>query len=656
MKLPLASRSTRVAVAASILFLVGACLTPAAEPTAGSEKESRFISTITSSAGPAEKALACKNLAIYGSQAAVPALEPLLQDRELSSWARIALEAIPGAAADAALRGAAGRLEGRLLVGVLNSIGVRKDAKAVKTLEPHLESSDKDVATAAAVALGHIGGDEASKALLAALAKAPLDTRSGIALGCNICAETDLAAGDDVKAVKIYDTVRKSDVPKQRLLEATRGAILARKDKGLAILLEQLKSEDKDFFAIGLRVARELPGRNVTEKLAGELKSQSEERQPLLLLALAERADPTALPAVVAAAQNGSTALRIAAISALEQLGNSSTVPVLLDAAASPDTALASKAQTVLIRLPGEDVDAQLAAKLPQATGRMRQTLIAAAGQRGISAALPEIARSAQDPDPGIRSAAIQALGTLGDQTQIPQLLASLQKAKAGKDRDDIETAVLAISGRKGPSAVPALLPLAINSEAAMRTMSLHALASAGGPEALKAVKAATEDADESVQDEAVRTLSTWPNTWPDDSNIAEPLLSLAKSERKISHQVLAIRGYLQHIQVDKKLSPAEKAAAIGDILPVIKRPEEKRLAISTLRTISDVRSLELLNQLADEKPVTEDAISAIVALASKTDSPIAATDRSKALQTAIEKSDKESTKSKAEEALSKLK
>ena len=36
-----------------------------------------------------------------------------------------------------------------------------------------------------------------------------------------------MARGNDSAAVKLYDQVRKADVPKQRMLEATRGAILA---------------------------------------------------------------------------------------------------------------------------------------------------------------------------------------------------------------------------------------------------------------------------------------------------------------------------------------------------------------------------------------------------------------------------------------------
>ena len=63
----------------------------------------------------------------------MPALAALLPDKELSSWARIALEAIPDPAAERCPAESMGKVQGRLLVGVINSIGVRRDAKAVRT-------------------------------------------------------------------------------------------------------------------------------------------------------------------------------------------------------------------------------------------------------------------------------------------------------------------------------------------------------------------------------------------------------------------------------------------------------------------------------------------------------------------------------------------
>ncbi len=92
---------------------------------ADADRQQPFIAVLTSGAPPAEKAAACKRLALLGDKAAVPALAPLLAAPELASWARIALEAIPDAEAAAALRAALGTLKGNLLVGAINSLGVR---------------------------------------------------------------------------------------------------------------------------------------------------------------------------------------------------------------------------------------------------------------------------------------------------------------------------------------------------------------------------------------------------------------------------------------------------------------------------------------------------------------------------------------------------
>ena len=152
-------------------------------------KESDLIAVLQSDAPKGEKAITCKLLAIYGTEQSVPALAPLLADKELASWARIALEAIPGPVADAALRDALGKLEGRLLIGVINSIGVRRDVQAIDTLVQKLDNANAGVASAAAVALGHIGGEQVTKALSQSLADAPVGVRSAVAEGSILCAE-----------------------------------------------------------------------------------------------------------------------------------------------------------------------------------------------------------------------------------------------------------------------------------------------------------------------------------------------------------------------------------------------------------------------------------------------------------------------------------
>lgn len=644
-----------VALIVGVTFLLVAGADPAVGQDSPKDQEAKLIAVLQSDAPAADKAITCKRLAVYGTENAVPALVPLLADEHLTSWARIALEVIPGPAADAALRDATGKVQGRVLIGVINSIGVRRDAAAVGLLAEKLKDSDVGVASAAAVALGCIGGDQAAKILEQALAEASPAVRPGIAEGCVRCAERYLGGAKNAQAKRLYDAVCLADVPKQRVLEATRGAILARGSAGVSFLVEQLRSADKGRLGIGLRTARELPGRDVTEALAAELKELSPARQPLLLLALADRTDAAVLPAVVNAAKTGKKELRIAAIGVLPRIGDVSCVPVLLDAAAGDDAELSQAAKTTLTKLPGKDVDADLLARLPQATGATRRVLIELAGSRQIEGALSAVVSSIKDADAGVRGAAVQALGVLGQAQQVPDLVALAQRTQDAKERGDIEKSLLAVSGRSGVACVKDLLPLMKSDDGSLRMVGLHALAIVGGPDALAAVKTAINDRDEVVQDEAVRTLSTWPNNWPSDAAAAEVLLALAKTDKKVSHQVLGLRGYLQYIRGAEALAGDQKLARVKDLLGLIQRSEEKRLAVSVVGGVPAAGAFELLTTLAADPAVTEEACSAMLNLVGRNIEGVGKEQRQKVLQTIVEKTKNAGTKKKAEDMLKSL-
>ena len=643
---------------AAFLLLAGspALRAAAPAPAAANEKQQKLIALIESSAPKGERAVACKQLAIYGNDAAVPALADLLCDKDLSSWSRIALEAIPGPAAEAALRAAVPKLQGRLLTGVINSIGFRRDAKALELLAGKLADSDAEVASAAAEALGRIGGKAAVKALKPLLAKAPPAVRPSVAEGCVRCAEQYLNEGKRSDAISLYDTVRAAEVPKAKILEATRGAILARQGSGLDLLLAELHSADKAHWGLGLRVARELPGAAVSKALTAELWKAPPERQAFLLLALADRGEAGLLAVAVEAAQRGPQKLRLAAIGVLERLGGARAVPALMDLAGGTDAEAGAAAVAALVHLPGADVDADLLACLEPAKGKLCQALIEVASQRRIESTLPAIARRISDPDDGIRGASIRALGTMGGNDQLTALIQLLGQPGASKDRPAIEAALLTIGGRQGQACVSRLQPLAASGDSATRIVALHALAAAGGPPALAAIKAATVDADESVRDEAVRTLSSWPNTWPEDATVMEPLLDLARNAPKPSHKVLALRGCLELVQHDKQFKPDQKAVKVAELMPLMTRPEEKRLAIAVLRNVLNARALELLGTFAADASVAEDAAAAILdATVKKGATRIAKEARQKALQAIASSAAGATSKQAAEEALRKL-
>ena len=648
---PAITSPLRIVFGAAALFLVITQASLAAESSA--DKQRKLIAILQSDAPPQDKAIPCKQLAIHGDKEAVPALAALLGNKDLASWARIALEAIPGPEADEALRAALPKLQGNLLIGTINSISVRRDAKAVQPLAGKLGDADADIVAAAAVALGKIGGMEAAGILHRALTSAGKQTVSVVAEGSILCAEQFLADGKFAEATQLYDAVRKADVPKQRWLEATRGAILARQSAGLPLLLEQLRSPERAEFGMALRTARELKGRDVTEAIGAELDRAGSDREVMLLLVLADRADPAVLPKLLQVARTGSKPTRVATLGLLDRFGEVSAVPVLLDAASESDADLAGAAKSTLTRMEGKPVDEALLSRLPQASGKARQVIIELAALRRIEAAVPAIVSSAEDPDPGIRRAAFTTLGTLGSEQQAGDLVRLLSKRQEPGDREAIESALTAICGRTGTKSLPQVLPLAKNNDSELRIIALRALATVGGRDALAAVASAVEDRDESVQDEAVGTLATWPNNWPDDTAVAEPLLDLVKSGKKRSYQVQGVRGYLLYVQENKKLSNADKLAAIDNLLPLLKQPQEKRLAISVLSGIPTVKTLESLVSLAADPAIAEEASLAIVNVATAKGLSTADKEtRRKSLQAAIDHSKNDATRKKASDAL----
>ena len=575
-------------IGAAAAMLIAFSLPAFAQDVASSarEQERELIRLIESNVPPEQKAVPCKKLALYGTAAAVPALARLLSDDQLASWALIALEAIPGSAPDDALRAAAEKLHGRLLIGVIDSMGVRRDSRSVALLTKKLDDIDPQVASAAAVSLGKIGGQQAANALRKALRKAPETDRSAVAEGCIRCAENFLASGKPVDAVKMYDDVRWAPLPRERTLEGLRGAILARGNNGISLLMEELQSGDRDFFNIGLRVARELPGNQATQAVITDYKQATPDRQPLVLLALSDREDPAVVPVVTDAAEHGAKELRTVAVDILDRWGEQTTLPVLLAVAADEDKDLSEAAIAAVTRMAGSGVDSDLVAKLPGSSGKMRKALMIIAARRGTEKALPEIVQSVGDSNSDIRGAAVQALVALGGVNEVKVLARALEKSEDSTERSHIESVLVTLCGRLGSKSAVPLLALAQNQATDNKKSALQPLVAAGGSEALAAVASATMDKDESLQDEAVQALCSWPDSWPEDSSVGDPLLHVIKADAKSSHQVLALRSYLHFLLGDEKLDKDEKLTKLQGVMPLARRPEEKITAIAVLQGI----------------------------------------------------------------------
>ena len=337
------------------LMLAAAQMFGQANQTAAKEPADKLIAVLKSDAPYQQKADACRQLATAGTKDAVAPLAAMLGDEKLSHMARYALEPIPDPAVDDALRDALGKVKGRPLVGVIGSIGVRRDPEAVEALAGRLQDADADVAQAAARALGRIGTSRAAKALNSAWANVPAGNQLAFCEGLFRCAEALAARGQRDEAMAIYDRLRIMHAAHQVRAGALRGAILTREQDGLPLLRENLRSKDYVLLAAACRTTHEMPGHEVTQLLAAELSQPQlpAGNQVLVIQTLGQRADPAALPALFGLAKSGGKSARLAAIRALAQIGEASAAPVLAGLTKDADPEIVQAAQESLTSLPG---------------------------------------------------------------------------------------------------------------------------------------------------------------------------------------------------------------------------------------------------------------------------------------------------------------
>jgi HEAT repeat protein len=600
-------------IAIHAMLLAG--LLTAAEPAPPASQEAGLIAVLTSNAAPQDKAISCKRLAICGTPAAVPALAGLLADEQLASWARIGLEAIPGPAVDAALRDAAGKLQGKLQIGVINSIGMRRDAMAVTWLAQKLSAADPALQSAVAAALGRIGGEPAAQALGQALASATAVSLPALCEAYLRNADQFIAQGNNAKAAQICEQVRGVQAPRHIRMEATRSLIVARQSAGIPLLIEQLKSDDAGMVAVALGLAHELPGAALTNALAAEVNNLPPAKQVYVIEALGVRKDKTVVPTLLALTSNSQATVGIAAIAALTNLGDVSVLPRLVAIAVTPDSEIAKAAQSAIVRFPAVDADATCSVMLAAADAKTRVTGVDMISRRAAYSAMPTVAKVAcQDADPAVRVACINALRELGSLANLAAVVDILVQNKSVDETQAAEKALATICGRQTDRAACAekLAAGLATAQPAQKCALLRLLRSVVDAKALQAIRTAMTDTNQEVQDAATRLICDW-NT----AEAAPDLLALAKTSPNPTYKLLALRGYMR-VSGEKDVPAAQRLAMCMEADKLVQRDDEHKILLGVLGTAGDGASLALVAMHFDNAALKAEACLAAVAIAER--------------------------------------
>jgi HEAT repeat protein len=606
---------SRIHLVLIVTLLLAYAVPMLAQTVAPKSDEARLIAVLKSAdASRKDKADACRLLAIIGGKDSIAPLAGLLGNEELSHNARYALEPNPDPAVDEALREALGRVKGGPLVGVIGSVGVRHDAKAISALTKLLSDSDPVVARAAARALGKIGTIEAANALQAALPAAGAGIKLDFCEGLFRCAESLAASDQKEQAVAIYDELLKLEAAHQIRAGALRGAILTRDRGGPKLLRQYLQSKDYILFSAAVQTAQEMPGDRIMKVLLNEMTNLPADNQILIIQTLGRRGDKAAVPALLDVAKSGAKPVRIVAIETVTELADASAVPVFVQLLDDQDREIAQTAQGSLATIPGSEADAAVMAMFQNGSSDKQRVALDLISRRRITNSIPALLQAARSGDAKARPDAIKLIGDLGGAGQLPTLLDLLDAARNPQDLSAAEQAIsIACTKDKDPQAqaqkLAARLPQV---QPAQQAVLLRVLSAVGGSDSLPAVRMLIASGPAEVRSTAIRALGSWRT-----ADAAPDLLALAKKPYNADEKTVVVRGYL-NLAARGEMSVQQRLQMCRDAAGVIQRDEEKRLLLGTLSKIDAPEAMTVILPYLGDAGVRQEAGIAAVTIAER--------------------------------------
>ena len=560
------------------------------------------------------KDFVCRQLAIIGGESEVASVSPLLTDEKFSDMARRALEGIGGDKSRAALRAALAKTSAKTGIGIINSLAVLDDKKAIKPLSLSATSSDAAIASAAVSALGKIGGSDAENGLKKLAATAKGDFLDGVYDAYLVSADRLVTQKKQSKALAIYKTVYARSTSQPIRTMALRGMVATAGKDAAALLVKVLTGEDAAMKLAAVSLTSELKGEKATVTIANVLPKLSPELQVKLIETLGYRGDPAALPHVLSVADSPDESVRVAALNTLGDIGNASTVSLLARAAAGGESNSSRAARESLYRMKDAAVDAEIVKQLVSSDSKVKLELITAVAKRRIASAVPALLAAADDQNETIRRSALKSLRGVGEGANLPALVELLIRAKTDEERTEAETTIVAVAQKNsaGPDAsAPIRAAYPTIKDASIKLSFISILGEIGSDSSLALLRTAIADQDKSISKAAIQALAAWPTPSP-----LLILLQQTQISKDDSIRALALTGYIRMIGLDEHRDPAHTFSMYQDAMKRTSRLDDQKVVLAGLSNVRTRDSLKMAAVYLSDGNLKNEAAVAIAKIA----------------------------------------
>ena len=494
----------------------------------------------------AARQAACQRLALVLAGAPAGPFRPatartlagMLSEERDTDLARQVLEQVPGAAAERLLLDALPKTSGRLRLGLIDSLGRRRDAGAATALAALLKDNDLATVKAAATALGRIGTVAAEAAL-----------RGASTVPFAIIGTARLEAAAHLPPAEAATVLRALEGDTQLPVPVRTGAFRLLLDREPTLAPERIR-----------------------EALTGP----SAPRRAAALEALADRRDTAHLSAVAALLPNLDPVTAAGAVAALGRSGLQEAVAAVLTATSHADTEVRTEALIALGALPGSRPVVDKLLELAPSVREARQSLTRLKGaevaaillegaERGPEtrrlACLEQLALRRQteglallrqlrtDPSATLRGAAAAALGEIAPPTDLALLTDwAAQAQDEGEQGRTLRAVVTLLQRHRAEQALAATFFSRLEQappEVARRL--LPALVRLATPEAAAVAGRLAASPDAALAQAAVETLGRWT-----DHTSLPGLAAAAENARTPEVRAAAVAAGRQGLERDR--------------------------------------------------------------------------------------------------------
>ncbi len=573
--------------------------------------EAQLLAQLEKGATPDGQWEILRHLSSLGTAASVPFLQKLLMEEGRSDLACYTLEKIDGPEAEKALISSLDSLDGKARLGIISSLGHRKSLSAVSDLVDLAGKADQVTVEAVVNALGNIASAEAAQALLVFLESKGARFQTLIADALLRCADSWHASGETEQAGRLYRRIVNSEISAPATQAAFQGLVRTAGDNAPEMILDALQSPVLGLAsaaAVMLPQAIAAPDLGSVCELFPRLPAQN---QVYLITALSRYDSDLARVTVIGNLAHPELEVRMAALKALEKLGNASTVQILARHTARTRGSEQDQARLTLGNLKGKSVDdALLKALNREIDPGIATELIRSVGERRIILGKSLLYARMQDADSDVRIQSIRALSRLTEPADLSSLLELLLQIENEAEQNELATAV-AVTARKitrlHAQADLVTRKLSESERASDRSILISVLSRIGDDSALPAVRLSLQDANEKVRESAARALTGWPT-----STARDDVFWLAQSSVDATIQVLAVRAYVRMVEGERFRLPEAAVASLEAVLPLVRRPEEKMLVLATLPRFPCQKALGLAESFLKDSGVQKEAQAAV--------------------------------------------